>query len=95
MPGPFDPFAWIPRGHQQLTSITTATSLTVPPAARMCIMNCENQSVRWLDDGSAPSSTLGMLMKAADPSLIYYGWPGNIQVVAQQTGAILNVAYYG
>lgn len=84
-----------PLGYQQLTAITAATALTVPTGARYAVLVAEAQNVRWRDDGTAPTATVGMLLTTSAPAFIYCGKLSAVNVIAATAGAILNVAYYG
>lgn len=85
-----------PLGYQQLTNITAATALTVPPGARFARLRAEAQDVRFRDDGTAPTASAGDLLRASDTDwLMYDGNLRAIQVIAAAAGAILNVSYYG
>ena len=88
-------------GYQQITSLSTATRLTVPTtdanglAARpaIAIIVPETQAVRWRDDGVAPTATVGMPL-AVGVTLQYDGDLTQIQFFEQTAGAKLNVSYY-
>lgn len=90
----FPGFGVVPLGYQQLTSITAATALTVPTGATRAMLVAEAQAVRWRDDGSAPTGSVGMILKTTDAPLEYNGDLAALQFIASTTGAILNVAYY-
>ena len=47
-------------GYQQITSLTASTALTVPAGATLAVIVPESQSVRWRDDGVAPTASVGM-----------------------------------
>lgn len=52
-----------PLGYQQITMNASALTLTVPTGARWAIITAEGtaaDTVRWRDDGTAPTSTVGM-----------------------------------
>jgi hypothetical protein len=88
-------------GYQQITSLSAATSLTVPPrdltglvgTPRIAIITPETQSVRWRDDGVAPTASVGMPL-AAGVTLQYDGNLSGIQFIEQVGGAKLNISYY-
>lgn len=83
-----------PKGFQQLTGMSSATALTVPAGARIAVLDAEAQNVRWRDDGTAPTATVGMRI-IADSEAVYSGNLAAIQFIAETAGAILNVSYYG
>jgi len=88
-------------GYQQITSLGTATGLTVPKkdlqglagTPRIAIITPEAQAVRWRDDGVAPTATVGMPL-AAGVTLQYDGDLSQIKFIEQTSGAKLNITYY-
>ena len=87
---------YIACGYQQITTITTSTALTVPSNASWAMIQCEAQPVRWRDDGTAPTATVGMMMAVGD-ILIYDGTIPNLtalRFIESTVGAKLNVSYY-
>ena len=91
----------VPCGYQQITAIGTASavSLSVPtPAAcggvvGFAVITAEAQALRYRDDGTPPTSTVGMPVPVNTP-LQYEGNLSAIQFIAQTTGATLDVLYY-
>lgn len=80
-------------GYQQLTSLSSATALTVPAGATMAVIIPETQPVRWRDDGTSPTNTVGMPVAIATV-LSYDGDLKRIRFIEQFGGAKLNVSYY-
>ena len=88
-------------GYQQITSLGSATNLTVPSVDKnglsckpaMAVIIAETAGVRWRDDEGTLSSAIGMPL-AAGVTFIYDGDLGKIQFIQQTAGAILNVSYY-
>jgi hypothetical protein len=88
-------------GYQQITSLSTATGLTVPqidlnglncrPTIAMIVP--EGQAVRWRDDDVNPSSSVGMPL-AVGVTLQYDGDLTKIKFIEQVSGAKLNISYY-
>jgi hypothetical protein len=85
---------FVPLGYQQITSLASAEKLTVPAGATLAIIKAEAQAVRWRDDGTAPTASVGMPMLATDSALEYSGTLIDLQFIAETDGAILNVSYY-
>lgn len=81
-------------GYQQITDLSAAVALTVPAGATTAVIRTEAQSVRWRDDGTNPTSSVGMLMLAADQPLYYTGPLIKIKFIETTSGAKLNVTYY-
>lgn len=82
----------VPGSYQQIT-VTTAQSLTVPDDAILAVIVPQAQAVRWRDDGTAPTATVGMPM-AVGEKLIYNGDIRKLQFIAQTAGGVINVSYY-
>ena len=80
-------------GYQQITSLSASTALTVPTGATMALIIPELQGVRWRDDGTAPTATVGMPL-AAGTSLSYDGDLKAIRFIQQAATGYLNVSYY-
>lgn len=82
-----------PKGYQQITATTTSFTLTPPAGSRIAVIQAEAQSIRYRDDGIAPTATVGMLLNVGE-AIEYDGnlaaWHG----IAATAGAILNVSYY-
>jgi hypothetical protein len=88
-------------GYQQITSLSSATGLTVP-LTDVNGLNCrpvialitpEGQAVRWRDDNIDPTSTVGMPL-AVGVTLQYDGDLTMIKFIEQVGGAKLNISYY-
>lgn len=83
----------VPLGYQQITTLTSSTALTVPAGATAAVITAESQAVRYRDDGTAPSATVGMPLAVAT-TLVYTGTLSAIRFIEQTSAAKLNVAYY-
>ena len=88
-------------GYQQITSLSSATGLTVPQTdlnglackPTLAIITAETQAVRWRDDDTAPTASVGMPL-AAGATLQYDGDLTKIQFIEQTASAKLNISYY-
>jgi hypothetical protein len=88
-------------GYQQITSLSSATSLTVPQTdlnglackPSLALITAEGQAVRWRDDGIAPTATVGMPL-ASGGTLQYDGDLTKIQFIEQTASAKINISYY-
>jgi len=83
-----------PLGYQQITSLSSATALTVPDLARFALIEAEAQGVRWRDDGTNPTAAIGMPLSAGS-TIWYVGNLEDIKFIEDTAGGILNVTYYG
>lgn len=82
-----------PLGYQQLASLGSSTALTVPTGAVEAFIICETQSVRWRDDGVAPTASVGMPLPV-NTALPYTGNLAAFRVIQTTASATCNVAYY-
>jgi hypothetical protein len=88
-------------GYQQITTLTASTALTVPPRDPnglnaepvLALIVAEGAPVRWRDDGTAPSATVGMPIAVGVP-FQYDGDLTKIRGRQQSASGILNVSYY-
>jgi hypothetical protein len=89
-------------GYQQITDLSSAVSLTVPTVDPVSGLNAkptialitpETQGVRWRDDGTNPTGSVGMPLSAT-VTLQYDGDLQKIRFIEDAAGAILNVSYY-
>lgn len=80
-------------GYQQITSLSAATALTVPSGATLAVVIPESQAVRWRDDGTNPTGSVGMPLAIAT-TLSYDGDLSRIRFIEQAASAKLNVSYY-
>lgn len=81
----------VPLGYQQITSLSTAQSLTVPSGATAAYIAPEG-SVRYRDDGAAPTAAVGMPLPSA--GLWYVGNLSAVQVIATTGSPTVDVLYY-
>lgn len=81
-------------GYQQITSLAAATALTVPAGTAFALIVPETQAVRWRDDGTDPTSTVGMPL-AAGTELQYDAMSlTRLKFIEQTASAKLNISYY-
>lgn len=88
-------------GYQQITSLSAAAGLTVPAIDKngnkqqptFALIIAEDQPVRWRDDGTDPTSTVGMILPINVP-FQYDGDLTRIKFIQTAASAKLNVSYY-
>lgn len=80
-------------GYQQITSLSASTGLTVPSGATLALIVPETQNVRWRDDGTAPTASVGMPIFVG-ASLSYDGDLNRIRFIEETASAKLNISYY-
>lgn len=81
------------RGYQQISSLSGVVSLSVPSGAKSCIVHAEGQAVRWRDDGTNPTASVGMLLPVGG-ELRYDGNMVAIRFVETAASAKINCAFY-
>lgn len=86
-------------GYQQITSLSASTALTIAQDentrnAGRAIISPETQNVRWRDDGTAPTASVGYLL-AVGSELDYSGSLDNLRFIETAASAKLNICYYG
>lgn len=94
--GPLTPgkTLWVPLGYQQITSLSGIQMLTVPPGALAALISVEIAGVRYRDDGTNPTASVGMPMNPTGSPLLYSGSLSLIAFTQMSSGAVLNVLYY-
>jgi hypothetical protein len=88
-------------GYQPITDLSSAVGLTVPvrtpdgmsTKANFALIVAETQNVRWRDDGTDPTASVGMLLVAGVP-FQYDGDLSRIKFIETTASAKLNISYY-
>ncbi len=80
-------------GYQQITSLSSATGLTPPQGATLALIVPETQNVRWRDDGTDPTASVGMPIFVG-ASLSYDGDFNKIKFIEETASAKINVSFY-
>lgn len=89
------------KGYFQMTSLSAATNLFTfvtgalwPQDANMVWVCAEGANVRWRGDGTAPTATVGNLIKIGQTVKITSNLE-NLQFIQTAASATLNVNFYG
>ena len=87
----------IPLGYCQL-SVTTAVLVStcsggIPAGATMAYITPEGAAIRWRDDATAPTTTVGYPV-AIGGQLVYQALLPTLQVIAQTGTSTVNIAFY-
>lgn len=88
--------SYVPLGYQQLTSaeLAEATLLTIPAGANLAVISVEGAGVRWRDDGTMPTASVGMPIAEGAAPFVYSGTLSAIAFIAQSGSPLVNVSYY-
>ena len=91
-------------GYQQIVGLAASTGLTVPTVQVnaqtgqrpvIALLQAETQAIRWRDDSTAPTATVGMILNVGDAPYPYDGDLNAIRFIQVAATATLNVSYYG
>jgi len=88
-------------GYQQITDLSSASGLTIPATTPdglngkpvFALIVAEGAAVRWRDDNTAPTASIGMPLAIGVP-LQYDGDLNKIKFIEQSASAKLNISYY-
>jgi hypothetical protein len=90
---PGAPYIATPLGYQQITALTAAVHLTPPAGATFAAISVSGAAVRYRDDGTAPTATVGMPL-AIGSTTTYAGPLAVVEFIGEAAGAILDISYY-
>ena len=79
------------------TNTTSSASVTaggIPPGATMVALQADTASVRYRDDGGAPTATIGYVVAYGQNPFLYTGAISNLQFIEDGGSGLLNVAFY-
>lgn len=82
-----------PLGYQRITSVSSVVTLTPPQGTQQVLIQAETQDVRWRDDGTDPSSTVGVLLPK-NTLFVYEGDFSKIRFIEVTASSKLNISYY-
>lgn len=86
-----------PIGYEQLTGLSAVKGLTAAAydGASYAVLQAESQDVRWRDDGTNPTASVGMILLNDPPvPIAYFGDLSAIKFIEETASAKLNVSYY-
>ncbi len=81
--------------HINRADLATAQTLTVPAGATLLLVQAETQNVRLRFDGTAPTASIGFVVKAANDPIAYPVNDGMvIKAIEVATTAVLQGQFY-
>lgn len=88
----------LPVGYAQVTVSTTAVGLTIPEGATSAVITVETDNIRWRDDATDPTSTVGMFtMQTQSFELVSSKSLSQFKAIRDASAtadAILNISFY-
>lgn len=82
-------------GHQQITNLAAAVGITVLPGTERVILQCETQNVRYRDDGTDPTASVGLILVALTMYEFSIAQIARMKFIETAASAKLNIASYG
>lgn len=88
-----------PLGYCQLTSLASSTQLSacpggIPAGAHVADIIVESQAVRYRDDGTAPTSTVGMPLAISTDKVFTLNDLSALRFIEQAASAKLSISFY-
>ena len=81
-----------PAGYRKLDSLSSATGVQIG-VGRVALIQAINQNVRYRDDGTNPTASVGMVLFAGQ-SIWYTGDLRAIRFIEEAVGAEVNILAY-
>lgn len=87
-----------PLGYCQLTSVASSTLVSscsggIPARTVWAVICIETAGIRWRDDGTAPTASVGMPI-AATQCFNYSSTFATLRVIAQSGSPVVNISFY-
>ncbi len=80
-------------GYQQITSLMTVQTLTVPANTIECVVQGDVSDIRFLLNGNSPSATVGNLLAVGDRLGFNSQQAAALKFIGVDAGAILDIQY--
>lgn len=80
-------------GYSQLTGLSSAQGVTVPSGANYALIRCESQNVRWRDDGTNPTASVGYPLNVGEELLYDSQDIANLKFIEQTASAKVNIQW--
>ena len=78
----------------QNLALAASTALTVPAQATVALITADGSAdVRWADDGTTPTSTVGQLLKSG-ATMLYSNDLTALRAIRTAAGGSIAVSYY-
>lgn len=82
-------------GTEQISSLSTVKSLTIPDNASAAVLIPETQAIRYSLDGTTPTSADPLLYAAQDLTVTTREDLANVRLIEEAASATVKVLYFG
>ncbi len=82
-------------GYVQITNLTASTALTIPAGTSLILVQPQTQAVRWRDDGSDPTASVGYPLAVGSELRYTCAQMSRLRFIEQTASAAINVVFYG
>lgn len=87
-------------GYGQLTSLSSAVAISsvtggIPAGTEQVAIQAETQNVRYRDDGTSPTASVGMIFVANSIYVFNVAQIARMKVIEATASAKLNISFYG
>lgn len=87
-------------GYGQLTSLSSSTLVSsvtggIPAGTEQVVLQAETQNVRYRDDNTAPTASVGMILQANVIYTFTVAQIAQMKVIEVAANAKLNMTFYG
>lgn len=96
-------------GYCQQTSVSTAVGLSsgsgacangIPSGSVFAVVQVENETARWRDDGTAPTASVGQPLTASTPiyftsGVLNHTLLADVQLIPETGSMTVDVSFYG
>lgn len=83
-------------GYTQITNLSAAVGVgTVPAGTETVLLQAQTQNVRYRDDGTDPTATVGMILVALTMYEFTVAQIARMKFFEAAASAVLNISFYG
>lgn len=87
-------------GYGQLTSLSSAVAVSsvtggIPAGTEQVAIQAETQNVRYRDDGTDPTASIGMIFTVNTIYMLSIAQAARMKLIEAAASAKLNISFYG
>ena len=92
------PLRAVPLGYCQISGSSASTLAScsggIPAGATNVVISVETNAIRWRDDGTTPTASVGMPLATGAAPYAYAGVLSALQFIPQTGSAVIDVSFY-